>query len=39
MILKIIQKKTIRDILYANVDVHSRILTAEFPMDGIKRIE
>ena len=31
-------KKAIRNILYANIDVHSRRLIAEFPMDGIKRI-
>ena len=32
-------KKAIRDILHANIDVHSRILIAEFPMDVIKCIE
>ena len=32
-------KKSIRNLLHANIDVHSRILIAEFPMDGIKCIE
>ena len=32
-------KKTIKDIFHANIDVHSRRLIAEFPMDGIKCIE
>ena len=32
-------KKAIRDIFHAIFDVHSRILIAEFPMDGIKCIE
>ena len=32
-------KKAIRNILHANIDVHSRILIAEFPKDGIKCIE
>ena len=32
-------KKSIRNLLHANVDVHSRILIAEFPKNGIKRIE
>ena len=39
MILKIIIKRVIRDILHANIDVHSRKLIAEFPADGIKCIE
>ena len=29
-------KKAIRNILHTNIDVHSIILIAEFPMDGIK---
>ena len=32
-------KKAIRNILHANIDVHIRILIAEFPMDEIKFIE
>ena len=32
-------KKDIRNILHANIDVHSKILIAEFPGDGIKCIE
>ena len=32
-------KKSIRNLLHANIDVHSRILIAEFPRDGIKYIE
>ena len=32
-------KKAIRNPLHANIDVHSRILIAEFPKDGIKCIE
>ena len=32
-------KKTIKNILHANIDVHSRIFIARFPMDGIKCIE
>ena len=32
-------KKAIRNLLHANIDVHSRILIAEFPRDGIKCIE
>ena len=32
-------KKTIRNILHENMDVHSRRLIAEFLMDGIKCIE
>ena len=39
MILKIIQKKSIRNILHANIDVHSRRLISESPMDGINSIE
>ena len=32
-------KKAIRNLFHANIDVHSRILIAEFPKDGIKCIE
>ena len=32
-------KKAIRNILHANIDVHSRILISEFPMNGIKYIK
>ena len=32
-------KKDIRNILHANIDVHSRRLIAEFPKYGIKCIE
>ena len=32
-------KKTIRNLLHASIDVHSRILISEFPKDGIKCIE
>ena len=32
-------KKAIRKLFHANIDVHSRILIAEFPKDGIKCIE
>ena len=32
-------KNTIRNIFHANIDVHSRRLISEFPMDGIKCIE
>ena len=32
-------KKAIINLLHANIDVHSRILIAEFPKDGIKCIE
>ena len=32
-------KKDIRNLLHANIDVHSRRLIAEFPKDGIKCIE
>ena len=33
------EKKAIRNLLYANTDVHSRILIAEFPKDEIKCLE
>ena len=32
------KKNSMRNILHANIDVHSRILIAELPMDGIKCI-
>ena len=32
-------KKTIRNFLHENIDVHSRILIADFPKDGIKCVE
>ena len=32
-------KNAIRNILHANIDVHIRILIAEFPGDGVKFIE
>ena len=32
-------KKNIRNILHANINVHSRRLIAEYPKDGIKCIE
>ena len=32
-------KKAIRNLLRDNIDVHSRILIAEFPKDGVKCIE
>ena len=34
--IKYFAKNAIRNILRANIDVHSRILIAEFPADGIK---
>ena len=37
--IKYSAKKSIRNILRANIDVHSRRLIAEFPADGIKYIE
>ena len=39
MLLKIIQKKAIRNLLHANIDVYSRRLIAEFPKYGIKSLE
>ena len=33
------EKKSIRNLLHANIDVHSRRLIAELPKDGIKCIE
>ena len=38
MLLRIMQK-AIRNLLHANIDVHSRRLIAEFPKDGVKCIE
>ena len=32
-------RKAIRNLLHANIDVHSKRLIAEFPKDGIKCIE
>ena len=32
-------KKAIKNLLHANIDVHSKRLIAEFPKDGIKCIE
>ena len=32
-------EKAIRNLLHANIDVHSRRLISEFPKDGIKCIE
>ena len=29
-------RKAIRNLLHANIDVHSRILISEFPKDGVK---
>ena len=37
--IKDFEKRAIRNILHANIDARSRILIAEFPMDGIKCIE
>ena len=37
--IKEFAKKAIWNILYDNIDVHSRILITEFPGDGIKSIE
>ena len=39
ILLNIIQKKATGNILYVNIDVHSRRLIAKFPKDGIKCIE
>ena len=32
-------KKAIRNLLHANIDLHSRRMIAEFPKDGVKCIE
>ena len=37
--IKYFARKAIRNILHANIDIHSRILISEFPADGIKCIE
>ena len=37
--MKITEKNAIRNLLHANIDVHSRILITEFPTYGIKCIE
>ena len=39
MLLRIMQKKAIRNLLRANIDVHSRRLVAKFPKDGVKCVE
>ena len=39
MLLKIMQKRLPGNLLHENIDVHSRILIAEFPKDGIKCID
>ena len=36
--MKYYVKKKIRNIIHANIDVHSRGLIAEFPGDGVKCI-
>ena len=37
--IKELKKKAIRNILHANIDVHSRRLIDEFPGDGMECIE
>ena len=37
--IKELSKNAIRNLLHANIDVHSIILISEFPGDGIKFIE
>ena len=32
-------KKAVRNLLHTNIDLHSRILIAKFPKDGIKLID
>ena len=32
-------KRSVRNLLHANIDIHSRILIAEFPKDGVKFIK
>ena len=39
MLLKTMQKKAIRNLFHANIDVNSRRLIYEFPKDGIKCIK
>ena len=36
--IKYYVKKEISNLLYANIDVHSRMLISEFPGDGVKCI-
>ena len=36
--IKDLTKKVIKNILHANIDVHSSMLVAEFPGDGLKSI-
>ena len=38
-IIEYYEKKAIKNLLHANIDVHSRRLIAEFPKYGIKLIE
>ena len=38
-VIKDYAKKAIRKLLHANIDVHRRILIAEFTKDGIKYID
>ena len=38
-VIKDYAKKAIKNLLHANIDVHSRRFIAEFPKDGIKCIE
>ena len=37
--VKYYAKQAIRNLLHANIDVHSRRLISEFPKDGIKCLE
>ena len=37
-VIKYCVKKAIRNLLHANIDVHSRRLISEFPVDGVKCI-
>ena len=39
MLLRIMQKKSIRNLLHTNIDVHSRVFIDEFPKYGIKCID
>ena len=38
-VIEYYEKKSSRNLLHANIDVHSRRLIAEFPKDGIKCID
>ena len=38
-VIKDYPKRAIKNLFHANIDVHSRILIAEFPKDGIKCIK